>query len=428
MLNCNLKIVNALYENNRYKINYIPYSVSTIKILIHNLEDFDIDVFIRPSRFQNTDDFCGGYDDDYKGLKIFWGGGQENGLQTVVKRNDKKYVFLFVFHKGDYETLLNYNLTLLVYKGSSLTDLPEEIGIELYSIQTVQLIDNITHQKIIHNSKNTEITFDGDLLGSYYPRWYPELYGSLVNTVDYYRSEPHISNISLKVLRKSYGFDNDRLIINFKDNTICILEGDIDGANYHIDVFRFYTALIIRIWFLWLSKSQFRDRSNLEPLQLAKEKKGIFDILNNPELPDFERFDIVISSDGNVLAVCTDFHWQEYWYKKIKSDINMVGVIAKSFPPINNSLLLLWNRNAVNNKYELIINELKKITSQIENSDMNSELIYVKGEEIEQCIQNTVCNPVEKGKNFFKSHVPYVRNGYILPNMISHVVDQFIDE
>lgn len=117
LLNCNLKIVNASYENNHYKMNYIPYSVSTIKILIHNLEDFDVDVLIKPTRFQNTDDFCGGYDDDYKGLKIFWGGGQENGLQTLIKRNDKKYVFLFVFHKGEFHMLLNYNLTLQVYKG-----------------------------------------------------------------------------------------------------------------------------------------------------------------------------------------------------------------------------------------------------------------------------------------------------------------------
>jgi hypothetical protein len=33
--------------------------------------------------------------------------------------------------------------------------------------------------------------------------------------------------------------------------------------------------------------------------------------------------------------------------------------------------------------------------------------------------------PVERGKNFFRSHVPYVRNGYILSNMISHIVDKY---
>ena len=75
MINCNFKIVNALYNKPLYKINYLPFSISTIKILIDNNEDAAVDILIKPINSQNNDDFCGGFDDDNNGLKIIWGGG-----------------------------------------------------------------------------------------------------------------------------------------------------------------------------------------------------------------------------------------------------------------------------------------------------------------------------------------------------------------
>jgi len=425
-MDCSLKIVNASYNNsnNIYNIDYIPFSISTIKLLILNEGTFDIDILIRPIRFQNNEDFCGGFDDEKKGLKIIWGGGQENGLQTIVKGNEKKHLFLFVFPTENVN-LLNYNLTLQVSKtivGSNTENVLEEISIKLHPIETVQLINNIAHQKIVSNSESTRITFDGNLVNSYYPRWYPELLNLFTNNNNnFYQTEPWISNISFKLFKKSQGFNQDRIVLNFKENEIAIIEGDMDGASYHIDIFRLNNAFIVRLWFLWISKKQFRDRNNLKPLQLDAEKRGIFD---NPELPDFERFDIVISSDGKLLAVCTDFHWQEYWYKLRNDNRNMIGIVAKLFHPIDESLARLCNRNFVDNKYENIINDLQKITSLSEDFDL-SKSIYVEGEEIEQSIQNRQKMPVQRGKNFFRSHVPYVRNGYILSNMISHIVDKY---
>jgi hypothetical protein len=425
-MDCSLKIVNASYNNsnNIYNIDYIPFSISTIKLLILNEGTFDIDILIRPIRFQNNDDFCGGFDDEKKGLKIIWGGGQENGLQTIVKGNEKKHLFLFVFPTENVN-LLNYNLTLQVNKtivGSNTEYVLEEISIKLHPIATGQLIHNIAHQKIINNPENTRITFDGNLVNSYYPRWYPELLDLFTNANNnFYQAEPLIENISFNLFKKLQGFNQDRIVLNFKENEIAIIEGDMDGASYHIDIFRLNNAFIVRLWFLWISKKQFRDRNNLKPLQLDAEKRGIFD---NPELPDFERFDIVISSDGKLLAVCTDFHWQEYWYKLRNDNRNMIGIVAKLFHPIDESLARLCNRNFVDNNYKNIINDLQKITSLSEDFDL-SKSIYVEGEEIEQSIQNRQKMPVQRGKNFFRSHVPYVRNGYILSNMISHIVDKY---
>jgi hypothetical protein len=426
LMDCSLKIVNASYNNsnNIYNIDYIPFSISTIKLLILNEETFDIDILIRPIRFQNNDDFCGGFDDEKKGLKIIWGGGQENGLQTIIKGNEKKHLFLFVFPTENVN-LLNYNLTLQVNKtivGSNTENISEEISIKLHPIETGQLIHNIAHQKIINNPENTRITFDGNLVNSYYPRWYPEMLDLFTNANNnFYQAEPLIENISFKLFKKSQGFDQDRIVLEFKENEIAVIEGDMDGANYHIDIFRWNNAFIVRLWFLWISKKQFRDNNNLEPLQLDAKKRGIFD---NPELPDFERFDIVISSEGTILAICTDFHWQEYWYKLRNNNTNMIGIVAKLFHPIDESLARLCNRNFIDNKYENIINDLQKITSLSEDFDL-SKSIYVEGEEIEQSIQNRQKMPVQRGKNFFRSHVPYVRNGYILSNMISHIVDKY---
>lgn len=426
MVNCSLKVVNASYDNknNLYKIKYIPFSISTIKLAIRNEEYLNVDILIKPTQFQNNEDFCGGFDDEKRGLRIIWGGGQENGLQTIVKGNDKKYLFLFVFPIDNFE-LLDYNLTLQVKKtivASNQSNMMEEIIIKLSPIQNVQLIENIAHQKIRNNFETAKITFVGNLVGSYYPRWYPELFNLIANTNNYYQLDSTISNISFNLFKKSQGSDKDRIILNFKEKEIAIIEGDMDGANYHIDLFKFNNTFVIRIWFLWISKKQFRDKNNLEPLQRDLQTRGIFD---NPELPDFERFDIIVSSsNGNILAVCTDFHWQEYWYKLRNDSTHMIGVVAKLFHPIDESLSRLCNRNFVDNKYESILTDLTKIVSLSENFDLNPNLMYLQGEEIEESIHNREQMPVPRGKNFFRSHVPYVRNGNILSNMISHIVDK----
>ena len=199
----------------------------------------------------------------------------------------------------------------------------------------------------------------------------------------------------------------------------------MEGASYHIDVFKFNNAFIIRIWFLWISKKQFREAKNLEPLEIkVAEERGIFD---NPELPDFERFDIVISSsNGAILSICTDFHWQEFWYKlNGGNDVVMQGIIAKLLHPLDQSLARLLNRHFVDNNYKDIINNLRKITSLSENLDSKPDLIYVRGEEIEETVQEQEKNIVARGRNFFRSHVPYVRNAIILSNMISKIVDAY---
>jgi hypothetical protein len=321
----------------------------------------------------------------------------------------------------EYDLTLQVNKTTVEFNGESTI---EEIKIKLYPMQTVQLVDDIVHEKKEKNSQSTTITFEGNLVGNYYPRWYPEHYSLFNNNKNYYQADSLISNISLKTFKKLEGQDRDRIFLYFKQRKVGTIEGDMEGASYHIDVFKFNKAFIIRIWFLWISKKQFREAKNLEPLEIEVRERRIFD---NPELPDFERFDIVVSSsNGNILAICTDFHWQEYWYKlNGGDDVVMEGIIAKLLHPLDQSLSRLLNRHFVDNNYEDIINNLEKITSLSENLDSEPDLIYVKGTEFEETVQELQKDIVARGRNFFRSHVPYIRNAVILSNMISHVVDRF---
>ena len=426
MIKCDIKPVNATYENNFYKIGYIPFSISTIKLLINNEEDSDVDILIKPVRSQNNDDFCGGFDDYNKGLRIIWGGGQEDGVSTTIKGNDKKYAFLFVFPPND-SKLLNYNLTLMVNK--TLQDSNEklssaEIPIKLYPIQKIEYVDDIVHQKITGDSLSNTITFDGKLVGYYYPRWFPELDSFFPDARNHYQSDPRISDFSLRTFKKSSIFDKDRIMLYFRKKEMADIEGDMDGAMFHTDVFKFNNVFIIRIWFLWISKKQFLEGENLEPLEQPTRKKGFFDF--EPELPDFERFDIAVSpSDGSILAIGTDFHWQEYWYKTRRDNLHIRGIVAKLLHPVDESLSRLLSRDFIDNKYESVIDNLRKMTSLTDVIELNSGPIYMKGEEMNKTIQTKKNKPVTKGKNFFRSHVPYVRNADVLSNMISRIVDKY---
>jgi hypothetical protein len=426
MINCNLEVVNSVKDNNHYNVKYIPFSISTIKLLIQNNENFKVKVIIKPVRFQNDDNFNGGFDDDNNGLKIMWGGGQENGIEFISSPDENKFLFLFVSHTGTFDKLLNYDLTLQFTKekiDSDIMNITDKIYIKLHPIQNTPLIQNIIHQKLTEKSRYTEFTFDGDLVGYYYPRWYPELFDEISDDTDnYYQSEPLIRNISFKIFKKYQNSDKDQIVLNYKDNEIAVIEGDMDGASYQIESFRFNSSLVIRLWLLWVSKNQFRNRINLEPLQKDKEKKGL-EFFNNPELPDLERFDIVISSDGKILAVCTDFHWQEYWYKKRENNENITGSIVKAVHPPDDTLARLLNRHFVDNNYKDIISNLKTITSPNQNKNPNSQMIYCKGEELEVFIQKRKKEEAYlKATNIFRSHVPYITNSDIFSNMISHIV------
>jgi len=401
-------------------------------LLIHNEEYFDVNILIKPVKYRIDEDFVGGFDDDYKGIKIIWGGGQESGVSTTIKgistkiqeNENKKYAFLFVFPTSNLK-LLEYNLTLKIEKtikeGNERYS-TEEIRIKLHPIQNIEFLDSIVHQKIIGDSLSNKITFAGNLVGYYYPRWYPELENFFPDNENYYQSDSRIADFYLSIFRRSSVFGKDRIILYFRRKEIAKIEGELDGASFHIDVFKFNDAFIIRIWFLWISNKQFKDRNNLEPL--AETEKRFFDF--EPELPDFERFDIVVSpTDGNILTICTDFHWQEYWYKIRKDDPNIIGIIAKLLHPVDESLSQFLNLDYVDNKYDNIIDNLRKMTSMTDISEVKKNSNYIKGQEIDQIIQYRKNLLVTKGKNFFRGHVPFVRNADILPNMISPIVDRY---
>jgi len=146
------------------------------------------------------------------------------------------------------------------------------------------------------------------------------------------------------------------------NNVIAEISGDMDGSSFHSEVFKFNeNSFVIRLWLFWLSKKQFNEGKNLQTIQADKER-GIF----NPELPDSERYDLLVSTTGKLLSIGTYFHWQEYWYK-LKNASHMEGRIAKILHPVDESLTRLINRLSKKvvisaTDYSSILNTLKKFS------------------------------------------------------------------
>ena len=73
MLECQVEIVNSRYDDNKQCIvQFIPYCISTVKIKVTNKENQHMHVWIHPINSLNTDEYCGGYDDHQKGIKLIW--------------------------------------------------------------------------------------------------------------------------------------------------------------------------------------------------------------------------------------------------------------------------------------------------------------------------------------------------------------------
>ena len=80
-----IKIINSSkVSDGIYEVQFVPFNISTLKIQVNNNENELLNVKIYPLSLFNTDDYCGGYDDNQKGIKIIWGSGFEDGVVTVL--------------------------------------------------------------------------------------------------------------------------------------------------------------------------------------------------------------------------------------------------------------------------------------------------------------------------------------------------------
>ena len=110
MLKCQVGIVNPTYENNNLcNVQYVPYCISTLKIQVINHENGIMNIRIYPINNFNTDDYCGGYDDNQKGIKIIWGSGFEDGVELdLVLDNLNLFTFLCFILKMQFRITISH--------------------------------------------------------------------------------------------------------------------------------------------------------------------------------------------------------------------------------------------------------------------------------------------------------------------------------
>ena len=112
MARSKIEVVNIRNSSNGiYQVDFLPYSVSTLKLRVTNTSYRNIDVFIRPLNHEQSDEYCGGYDDLNNGIKILWGGGEEEGNKISLGVNESKFSYFFVYHYR-YSIASYYRLTL----------------------------------------------------------------------------------------------------------------------------------------------------------------------------------------------------------------------------------------------------------------------------------------------------------------------------
>ena len=410
MLKCQVGIVNPTYENNNLcNVQYVPYCISTLKIQVINHENGIMNIRIYPINNFNTDDFCGGYDDHQKGIKVIWGGGIENGVKADLGPGQSKYLYLSLFH---FENILsNYDLTLKVEK-----KIGQDLDYQEIKVRLIPIHNSINVMKAVGPDTNGEISFEGSTILNYYPRWFPESFTKMHSNL--IQDNTRIPNIKIEIQNRG---EKDRVTLKKDGLIIATVSGDMDGSDYHYEMYRLDNDLyIVRLWFFWLNRNNFKNKNNLSQLR-SQNERGMFDWFSNPELPDFERIDLVIGVNNKVLFVGTDFHWQEYWYA-IGGEIPQIDAsITKYVFPIGETIERLILRvsgvilNTAHKSYEPIFTNLLN-RSRATDLFMPNELLQNNVFDSKQIRHD---EPVTRGQNLIRSHVPYVGTGKIVYEMIT---------
>ncbi|MHA1384203.1 MAG: DUF4332 domain-containing protein [Candidatus Helarchaeota archaeon] len=175
---------------------------------------------------------------------------------------------------------------------------------------------------LVLKEKFREITFKGNMIPDYYPRWWPP------QVIKYHPiiHKDKISNLVIKITR--LGFTHIYYKFNGDLHEIAELKGRLTPAVFHdpllmttAEVFRFFSDdfIVLRIYFWWIDLRMNDKRWRM-----------------NHEMPDFERVDFVIDlrnpnkKNQMIPFIATDVHWKEFWL----DTRNVKGSVKVKFTPI----------------------------------------------------------------------------------------------
>lgn len=343
-------------------VDYQPFGVKVLKLRVRRNQNSKPTlgpIWIHPQGYQRPD---GKSDDPAKwrvygtavansDLWVAWGAGDEKGF---CAKTIKQFGFLEkpvdLDDDGDYYIYLH-----LIHRPSDpfvhvLKDIPLSLQATSKDGKTVfgELAVTLTVPKNTTNpirpnwqwnqaDQASVITMQGVASSNaqvplYFSRWWPSQKITWAN-VDT-ETMQFIQSIKLIYKRRFENKDQGHIEVFVGDTGVASIYGDLtlpmhDARLANIEVFQFLDDyhVVLRLWFYWVHLGFTADelltylpadQKNVgrdEAERLTKDvRKGLLSWRKREEVPDVERFDIVLDPNNlDVKYVGTDTHWQEFW-------------------------------------------------------------------------------------------------------------------
>jgi hypothetical protein len=405
----------------RSTIYYLPHGVTTLSVLIRNDENHRCSLILRPENRSKPPNYVAhenskdGIHLSSEDLDIIWGGGMTEGF--VVNLEAKKDVtqFFQVIHKS--KDLASYTVTL------ELMEIKDDKSIQLIEKINIILIppevnNNLVHLVTRYTGLNTRYDeFEGQTIAKYVSRWFgngkysfTERSSSIPHFILKYKEKENYVSKQIQIEAKN----------NSQEKIIGTIKGDLEQSRCQADLFDFTSShCILRIWLYWInddfgdslllsgSGNGSRDSTYLsgatrDDTELGAWKQSII------EVPDMERFDLVINKESLVLEyVGTDLHWRETWWHYSGQHANLRFANLSTVP------FLIFNLPNIIKSY--ISKTLDADPSELLKDDLEAKVqvgsknLLVKDEDpIVDASGNTTL-----GHGLYRKHVPYV-TGYSL--------------
>lgn len=300
---------------NSGQLAYRPFGVSTIKLKVSSESKDQPALRLRVKNKTAADVTEGtfrGFPKDSQALMVSWGGGHEPGPCVKPKdflhfkeepaplpMGEKSYIYLNLTHIKADDLPETAELTIEAYDpGDNHRD---ESVVSTLTI-TLKRPDNIPDKlRLLESGSGQDDAWhiqDGTHLQQYDPRWWPE-------GVEYVAENRPLPLTIRRIANRLeiYWGDSAKAVAILTDNTKpSLLTPGEHQRQYRntvlFDLFNFDdNHIVLRIWFYWLNK-----------------KIGGQNFIGRHEVPDAERFDIILRKEGGAAVfVCTDLHWSEMW-------------------------------------------------------------------------------------------------------------------
>lgn len=416
MTKIDLKILN---ESGPNILQYLPYGVTSIETMVEGDKD-EAEGFVYPIyKTDGRNKFYLGYADKSEDFLVIWGAGRRDGLR-IDSNNVNGRLFLQVLHRGKSVTRQTLSLR------HSDRNIP---------ISRIELAPAIEDEDTIRMNMSQEgeictILFKGNLMPHYYSRWFPPR-PSQGMVISYHDIEA--PPIALKFMVKKDDVTsnvNSDIEIFLNKNKIAEISGDWHYSWPHAELFTVFgdsDNLVLRVWLYWIHENYSKNillggnalLDELDEHKDEKTKRRIFEAMDI-ECPDIERFDFLIDMrKERVSYVGTDFHYQEYWYM-LKDDKIVEAKIANDVGTIFQVLKKLKNRFNPPQNYNPM--------EYLRNILMKREVGRIESEVVPDIKEYTISNFDEKGnvtyraEGMLRKHVPHVKNGKAVAELVSSVV------